>query len=452
MRGSLSCLVAPAILLGCSGEGAARVDSSVDSLGSAAQPIVELARPSALPTCRRENQNQVYFVRSEEQLYFCDGIRLRKLELDGEPSWLTDTIVAPASVCPSGGVVIRTGPDRNGDGKINAQEISASSPVCNGESGAGGVAGPTGATGATGPQGLPGADGATGPRGSEGPAGPAGEGAPVPTGLTPYPGQFVLDIDGFNGTVALSSFAGCFDHFVGALYEDCVFEVEGLPSPVVSWLAETLAGGDARHDLTVRELDTTQAAPLGHVLAQLAIDAAWLSDFQISDFDTAASGAGKLRFVVVPDLLSSRTPRDASSPPSAASFSQGDFTLDIPGVDGTGIVALSGLHLRRDRLPGTGPEPRRAYFVPDETLFDELTLVAGQSRSQGTLDDLTAWLDNLGASPNDQRDGVLTISDGVSPIAAIHLPQLTPFTGLSLVGERRSIALLVQSFDLVPTP
>ncbi|MEO8180476.1 MAG: hypothetical protein ABI895_16685, partial [Deltaproteobacteria bacterium] len=168
--------------------------------------------------------------------------------------------------------------------------------------------------------------------------------------------------------------------------------------------------------------------------------------------DTAASGAGKLRFVVVPDLLTSRTPTDASSPPSAASFSQGDFTLHIPDVDGTGIVALSGLHLRRDRLPGTGPEPRRAYFVPDEMLFDELTLVAGQSRSQGTLADLTAWVDNLGTSPNDHRDGVLTVSDGVSPIAAIHLPRLTPFTGLSLVGERRSIALLVQSFDLVPTP
>jgi hypothetical protein len=347
------------------------------------------------------------------------------------------------------------GPDSNGDGKLNSREVSASSPVCNGKTGAIGVTGPrgpAGASGATGPQGAAGEDGATGPQGPTGPAGPAADGAAVPLGPAAYRGEFVLDIDGFSGTVALSRFAGCFDQFVGVLYEDCYFEVEGLPAPVVSWFGETLAGGDARHNLTVRELDTSEGALLGHVVAELAIGAAWMSDFQISGFDAAASGAGKLSFVVVPDALSSRVPTDAGRPPSVARFSQADFRLDIPDVDGTGIVGLSGLHLRRDRLSGTGPEPRRAYFVPDAILFDDLTLLAAQSRSQGTLDDLTRWVDDLGHSPNDHRDGVLTITSGVSPLALIHLPQLTPFTGLSLVGERRSITLLVESFDLVPAP
>jgi hypothetical protein len=322
----------------------------------------------------------------------------------------------------------------------------------NGKSGAADVTGPegpTGATGPTGPQGLPGADGANGPRG---PAGPAAAGSAAPTGPVPYAGEFVLDIAGFSGTVALSSFAGCFDQFVGVLYEDCAFEVEGLPSPVLSWLAEMLGGADARHDLTVRELDTSEQLPSGRVVAQIEIDAAWIRDFQISDFDAAATGAGKLSFVVVPDLLTARAPTDASSPPSVDSFSQGDFTLDIPDVDRAGIVALSGLHLRRDRLAAAGPDPRRAYFAPGTILFDDLRLTA-QSSAQSTLADLTGWVEDLGHSPNDHRDGLLTVSSGsLSPSAEIHLPGLTPFTGLSLVGERRSITLLVQSFDLVPTP
>jgi hypothetical protein len=44
----------------------------------------------------------VYFVRSEDQLYFCDGTQLRELALDSDPSWLTDTVTAQASACPSG--------------------------------------------------------------------------------------------------------------------------------------------------------------------------------------------------------------------------------------------------------------------------------------------------------------------------------------------------------------
>jgi hypothetical protein len=78
--------------------------------------------------------------------------------------------------------------------------------------------------------------------------------------------------------------------------------------------------------------------------------------------------------------------------------------------------------------------------------------VAAQSLSQRTLDDLTSWIDGLGHSANDHRDGVLTLTSGASAIATVHLPQLTPFTGLSLVGDRRSNTLLVERFNLVPAP
>src|SRR4029079_8050667 len=114
-----------------------------------------------------------------------------------------------------------------GAARVDASSAGAFGSVTQlGKSEAAGVPGPQGPTGATGPQGLPGADGAPGPRG---PAGPAGDGSAAAAGPVPYVGEFVLDIDGFSGTVPLASFAGCFDQFVGVLYEDCFFEVDGLP-------------------------------------------------------------------------------------------------------------------------------------------------------------------------------------------------------------------------------
>jgi hypothetical protein len=189
------------------------------------------------------------------------------------------------------------------------------------------------------------------------------------------------------------------------------------------------------------------------VITELAIGNAWITDFRVSDFDAAATGSGKLSFVVVPDSLANHAPTDLTTTPSAPAFSPADLVLEIPDVDPTGLVALSGFHLRRDRLPGTGPDPDRSYFRPDAQLFDDLTLVAAQSRSPDTLADLTSWVDGLGHSANDHRDGVLTVRDGSqTSLAQIHLPRLTPFTGLSLVGERRSITLVVESFDLVAIP
>jgi hypothetical protein len=395
-----------------------------ESLASIAQPIIELGQTSELSECSSENLNQVYYVLSEDQLYYCDGDRLRELNLTGDPSWLTDTVAAPPSLCSSGGVVVRGGPDRNGDGSLDVTEISASSPICNGDDGA------------------------------------AGEGVHLPAwpkvGDTeppvPYDGYFVLDIDGFTGTVELSAFAGCVDQFIGVLYQDCFFEVVGLPSPVLGWLAETLSDGSARHDLTVRQLDPSAAIPSEQVVAQLQIGAGWISDFRISDFDVAESGAGRLSFVVVPELLTSVSPTETGPLPIVDTFSQGDFTLDIADVDRDGVAALSGLHLQVDRLGGPGPDPGRAYFSPGDILFGELTLMAAQRGGQRTLDDLTRWVDGIGNSTGDVRDGLLTIRSGPGSVAEIHLQGLMPFTGLSLLGERRSLMLQVQSFDLALTP
>ena len=47
---------------------------------------------------------------------------------------------------------------------------------------------------------------------------------------------------------------------------------------------------------------------------------------------------------------------------------------------------------------------------------------------------------------------MLTNSSNAGPIARMHLDQLLPYTGIGLVGERRSLALRVESFDLVPVP
>jgi hypothetical protein len=188
------------------------------------------------------------------------------------------------------------------------------------------------------------------------------------------------------------------------------------------------------------------------VVAQLSIDAGWIREFRVSDFDASASSAGTLSFVVVPELLSSVTPTPAAAAASAPVFAQGDFSLDIPDVDGSGIVALSGLQLQRDRLSGTGPDPDRSYFAPGQILFDDLTLVAAQSLSAQTLTDLGDWVSELDGSASDRRDAVLTISSNGTPVAEMQLEQLEPSTGLGLVGERRSLTLRVESFDLQPVP
>lgn len=73
---------------------------------------------------------------------------------------LTATAVeASGTHCAAGGTRITAGADANGNGTLDAAEISSTAYVCNGATGA---TGPTGGTGATGPTGGTGAAGANG--------------------------------------------------------------------------------------------------------------------------------------------------------------------------------------------------------------------------------------------------------------------------------------------------
>src|SRR5262245_52273179 len=51
---------------------------------------------SQVPTCNPSHMAQVYYVASEDQFYFCDGTRLRPIDLSGQDgedgvSWLIAT-------------------------------------------------------------------------------------------------------------------------------------------------------------------------------------------------------------------------------------------------------------------------------------------------------------------------------------------------------------------------
>ena len=47
-------------------------------------------------------------------------------------AYLSATVAADAADCPAGGVVLQLGPDTNGNGLLDADEVAASTPVCNG--------------------------------------------------------------------------------------------------------------------------------------------------------------------------------------------------------------------------------------------------------------------------------------------------------------------------------
>jgi|GEM_PF-1112263 len=83
--------------------------------------------------------------------------------------------------CPAGGARVDAGPDLDGDGELDTDEITATAYVCDGEDGARGAGGATGATGATGQDGSDGAQGAQGATGASGADGQDGVGTLVTT-------------------------------------------------------------------------------------------------------------------------------------------------------------------------------------------------------------------------------------------------------------------------------
>jgi hypothetical protein len=103
----------------------------------AATSVEVLALRSDLPACNRHDSGHVYYVEAEEQFYFCDGSHLQEIELSGDPAataapWLIATSNTDSSVCAAGGIVVRVGPDENGNGSLDVNEITSATVVCNG--------------------------------------------------------------------------------------------------------------------------------------------------------------------------------------------------------------------------------------------------------------------------------------------------------------------------------
>ncbi|MHB8122218.1 MAG: DUF7151 family protein [Desulfuromonadaceae bacterium] len=121
--------------------------------------------------------------------------------------------------CPTGGILVQTGIDKNGNGTLDASEVTSSQKVCNGATGANGATGTTGtagAVGATGTQGATGLTGATGSAGATGPTGATGaqgvaglNGTPGATGPTGATGaQGVIGLTGATGATGLTGATG----------------------------------------------------------------------------------------------------------------------------------------------------------------------------------------------------------------------------------------------------
>lgn len=124
--------------------------------------------------------------------------------------------------CPTGGILVQTGIDKNGNGTLDASEVTSSQKVCNGTTGATGTTGTAGTAGATGAQGDTGLTGATGSTGATGPAGATGatgatgaqgvvglNGTPGATGPTGATGaQGVIGLTGATGATGLTGATG----------------------------------------------------------------------------------------------------------------------------------------------------------------------------------------------------------------------------------------------------
>lgn len=84
---------------------------------------------------------------------------------------LTSTLPADDADCPNGGILVSSGIDGNGNGVLDAEEISTQEKVCHGAPGQAGADGATGPAGPAGPTGSTGANGTNGINGVDGAAG-----------------------------------------------------------------------------------------------------------------------------------------------------------------------------------------------------------------------------------------------------------------------------------------
>jgi len=94
---------------------------------------------SQVPACNRDRTNLVYYVKSENRFFYCDGRKLSPIDLSCPPDKTIKTLIAttdaPPDQCPTGGVLIQIGLDANSNDKLDPSEVKSSARVCNGATG-----------------------------------------------------------------------------------------------------------------------------------------------------------------------------------------------------------------------------------------------------------------------------------------------------------------------------
>lgn len=143
--------------------------------------LARISLRSSLPSCGASTAGTVYYVVRDEQLVYCDGESHQNVELDFSSSWLVSA--GTAASCAQGGSLLRTGPDTNGNGKLDPQEVVASASACHAASGAQGTGGSRGGLG-SGSGGDGGDHGWAGSGGDRGWAGTGGVAGTTSTGGT----------------------------------------------------------------------------------------------------------------------------------------------------------------------------------------------------------------------------------------------------------------------------
>jgi hypothetical protein len=269
-------------------------------------------------------------------------------------------------------------------------------------------------------------------------------GAEQPVGARPpalYGGTFFLQIDG-GVTFRLASFAGCAIRI--NQIEDCYFTANGLPLPVIDWFNSVATG-----DQTVKDVVVIQVDANFREVSRLEIFDAFLSDFQISDFDAAQKTAGSISFALVPDSTHLRSSSGQVNAQAQTGFLPFAFAMNIEGFDSPPVVAVRGIRMSVPKLPiVTGVRLRFTPGVPQFSI-----IAAEASQTGGSPGSFQEWFDEVIVYGNVRpRSGELEM---VSPnlrntLARIQFVDLSP-VAMALFGDangRRSLTMAAERFAM----
>jgi hypothetical protein len=278
----------------------------------------------------------------------------------------------------------------------------------------------------------------------QGPAGPGGtsaQAAPPPN----YSGIFRLQFNNTGLVITLDSVGGCFDKLVAAEYEDCYLSTRVLSADLISWLHDSITGSNVLRDVTLVQMDSQGLAEV----SRTSINNGFLRDFAISDLDAGSNTSGTLSFVVVPGTLQTFPSSNNASAVNAPLFRVANFSVDIPGVDGSRISAVRGLHLTVPKIP-IPPIGTRHLFLPGPAGFDEITIEMGLNGS--TAANFDTWAQHISIGQSDFRDGVINLLDNslsnvVGEIDLVHLSPVS-FPSFLSSASKRTIVLSLERFLL----